>query len=329
MTMMTGSISRLLVAGLFVATCALAADEPLHVVDAEVDLEYHHNFMPLDEAHDSRVLIDRFHKTIYTTDEGETGAEIMLDIMNRDGFAVTYADSALDAPSLEKADVLIIHGLPNNEVALENGGVFWQSPLSNDEIDAIVRWVDAGGGLYLSLSHFPNGSGALPLLEAFAVKFRDGYLYSKEYPSFTDAKNGRCSHYFGMSRNDGTLNGQHPIVKYGLPVETVDYLCGAAIFRAQEDAVLPFPKGSENHLDGRFDPDTSVFETSDAYAGMIGFDFGKGKVVVAADQGMFRDFVFTFNNGERVYVTITSPDNDNANLFVNMMRWLSPKISVP
>jgi hypothetical protein len=45
--------------------------------------------------------------------------------------------------------------------------------------------------------------------------------------------------------------------------------------------------------------------------------------------GVVADFVFTFNNGERVYVTITSPDNDNANLFVNMMRWLSPKIAVP
>ncbi len=309
-------------------TPAFAAEKK-EAVDAEVDLDYRHDFAPLEQAHGTRVLIDRFHKTIYTSPEGETGAEIMLEIMGRDGFSVDYADAAITADALAQTDLLIIHGLPNEKIKLDSGEIFYRSPLSAEEIDAIVRWVDAGGGLYLSLSHFPNGSGAAPLLEAFSVKFRDGYLYSKEYPSHTDPENGRCSHYFGMSRKDATLNGDHPMIKNGLPVEKVDYLCGAAIFRNREDAVLPFPKGSENHIDGTYDPATSIYETSDDYAGMIAFDYGKGRVAVAADQGMFRDFIFTFNTGERVYVTITSPDNDNANLFVNMMRWLSPKISAP
>ncbi len=294
------------------------------VVDAEADIEYRHAFEPLIEKHDTRVLIDRFHKTIYTNEGAETGAHVMLEIMSRDGFGVTYAESTLGDDALDDADILIIHGLPNDEVELDNGAVFWKSPLSDEEVAAIVRFVDAGGGLYLSLSHFPNGSGALPLLEALAVKFRDGYLYSKEYPSFTDPENGRCSHYFGMSSAEGTMNAQHPIIKSGLTVEKVDYLCGAAIFRNPEDAVLPFPAGSEN-----YNQDDTISEASDHYAGMIAFDYGKGKVVVAADQGMFRNFIFTFDSGERVYVTITSPNNDNANLFVNMMRWLSPKIEQP
>lgn len=292
--------------------------------DAEVDSDYKHDFEPLTSNHGTHVLIDRFHQTIHTEEGYATGAHVMLDIMERDGFSVEYAETQLEYDLIADADILIIHGLPNDEIELDNGGVFWKSPLSDTELDAIVRWVDQGGGLYVSLSHFPGGSGALPLLEAFAVKFRDGYIYSKEYPSFTDPKDGRCSHYFGMSRKDNTLNSKHPIIKNGLQVNKVDYHCGAGIFRNPEDVVLQFPPGSEN-----YNKDDSISEKSDHYAGMIGFNYGKGKVVIAADQGMFRDFIFTFDTGDQVYVTITGPDNDNANLFINMMRWLSPKISMP
>ncbi|WP_428407520.1 hypothetical protein [Hyphococcus sp.] len=301
------------------------AAAPKQNVDAEADIDYRHDFPLLKKQHGTRVLIDRFHETIYQEEGFATGAHVMLEIMGRDGFSVAYADAALSAATLEDSDVLIIHGLPNEKSELPNGAVFWKSPLSGEEIEAIVRFVDNGGGLYLSLSHFPNGSGAAPLLEAFAVKFRDGYVYSEEYPSFNDPEDGRCSHYFGMSREDGTLNPEHPLIENGLKVEKVDYLCGAAIFREPEDAVLSFPPGTANHFHGKAS-EGDVYETSDHYAGMIAFDYGKGKVVVSGDQGMFRDFIFTFDTGERVYVTITSPDNDNANLFVNMMRWLSPKI---
>ncbi len=312
---------------LLAASCAHAADQkPIkkQTIDAEADSNYRHPFEPLAVEHGTRVLIDRYHKTIYTEEGFATGAHVMLDIMNRDRFDVSYIETPVSEDLLQGQDVLIIHGLPNDKIELENGGVFWKSPLIDAEIAAIVRWVDQGGGLYVSLSHFPGGSGALPLLEAFAVKFRDGYIYSKEYPSFTDPVNGHCSHYFGMSARDNTLNTKHPIIKNGLPVAKVDYLCGAAIFRNPEDAVLPFPPGSENYNKG-----DTISESSDFYAGMIAFEYGKGKVVVAADQGMFRDFIFTFDTGEKVYVTITNPDNDNANLFINMMRWLSPKIHTP
>ncbi|WDI33016.1 hypothetical protein PUV54_07375 [Hyphococcus flavus] len=299
-----------------------AAFAQKEVIDAIADTDYRHEFEPLQKQHHTRVLIDRYHKTIYTNEGFATGAHAMLEIMDRDRFSVDYAEEALSQDILAQADILIIHGLPNDKIALENGGVFWKSPLSDSEIDSIVKFVDSGGGLYLSLSHFPNGSGALPLLEAFSVKFRDGYLYSKEYPSFTDPENGRCSHYFGMSEDDNTLNVDHPLIRHGLPVRKVDYHCGAAIFRNPEDVVLQFPAGSEN-----YNKDNTFSEASGYYAGMIGFEFGKGKVVVAADQGMFRNFIFTFDTNEKVYVTITSPDNDNASLFINMMRWLSPKIS--
>ncbi|MCC3861193.1 DUF4350 domain-containing protein [Pseudemcibacter aquimaris] len=313
-----------------ILTCALSistAQETDHkvikreFVDA-VKTDYVPDFPALTNNHGTRVLIDRFHETIYSIPDEENGTMHMQDMMRKDGFTLKDANTSLDQ-HLNDADVLIIHGLPNNKIELPNGGEYWKSPLSSEELDAIIRFIDNGGGLYLSLSHWPGGGGALPILEALNVKLRDGYVWSKEYPSYTDPASGICSHYFGMSEKDNTLNKKHPVAGGPLPVNKVDFLCGTAIFREKEDAILPFPAGSINYTTGEI-----AAEISDDYAGMIGFTFGKGKVVVATDQGMFRNFIFTFSDGEKtedIAVTL-SPNNDNANLFINMMRWLSPKI---
>ena len=290
------------------------------VTDAIADIDFKHEFSVLEEKHGTKVLIDRHHQTIYKTDDDSHGAHAMLDIMRRDGFEIEFTDQELDL-SKSDSDILIIHGLPNDKIMLENKAVFWKSPISDNELEAVVKWVANGGSLFLTLSHFPGGSGARPLLEAFDVKFRDGYAYSSLHPSFT-SKDGRCSNFFGMSEEQGLLVKSHPIYSKGESVDKIDFHCGAAIFRAKEDVVIAYPKGTSN-----YNKDNSFHESSDFYAAMIGFNYGNGKVVVTTDQGMFRNFIFTFDEKEKVYVTITSPDNDNANLFVNMMRWLSPKVS--
>ncbi|WP_394693891.1 hypothetical protein [Hyphobacterium sp.] len=297
------------------------ADVRRIMVEATVDVDYQPEFPALDNGHNTTVLIDRYHDTIYRIDGIASGTSTLLEILAADGFQTAYLDQAISAERLAESDVLFIHGLPNEEVQLPNGGTFWRSPLAAGEIDSVVRWVDGGGGLFLSLSHFPNGSGALPLLEAFSVRFRDGYIYSDSYPSFTDPVNGHCSHYFGLSSQDHTLNTDHPLLQDGLPVSRVDLHCGAGVFREAEDVVLGFPAGSIN-----YDATGQISETSDFYAGMIAFNYGAGRVVIATDQGLFRDFIFEFDSGDQVFVTITGPENDNANLFVNTVRWLSPNL---
>lgn len=296
-----------------------SADLRRTMVEATVDVDFQLEFPVLENAHETSVLIDRYHDTIYRIEGLASGTSTMLEILAADGFQTAYLDQAISAERLAGSDVLFIHGLPNDEIQLPNGSTFWRSPLADEEVDSVVRWVDGGGGLFLSLSHFPNGSGALPLLEAFSVRFRDGYIYSETYPSFTDPVNGYCSHYFGLSSQDNTLNPDHPLLQHGLPVSRVDLHCGAGVFREAEDVVIGFPAGSVN-----YDATGLISETSDFYAGMIAFNYGAGRVVIATDQGLFRDFIFEFNTGDRVFVTITGPDNDNANLFVNTVRWLSP-----
>ncbi len=318
----TGRLAFFLCLSVFVIQPSLA--EKKQVTDTVEDSAFIHDFTPLTSPHKSRVLIDQYHNTIYSKSREASGARAMLDIMQRDGFIVSRTDQPY-ADALTETDILIIHGLPNNKIELPSGEKLWQSPLSADEVENIVRWIDGGGSLFLTLSHFPNGSGARPLLDALNVKFADGYVWHEKSPSFNDPDNGRCSHFFGMSPEQGLVNQNHPALAEGLPVNRVDYLCGAAVYRSEKDAILRFPNGSHNHAKGSVDSGRrGLYETSDNYAGVIGFNFGSGRVVISADQGMFRNFIFTFDETEKVYVTISNPDNDNANLYVNLMRWLIP-----
>lgn len=297
----------------------LAHAEKKHVVDAIEITDYEAPITPLKTKHGTIVLIDRFHKTIYKNPKPQQGSRVMLDILEQDGYSTAYIEDEIGS-QLADGDILVIHGLPNDSIELAKDVRYWKSPLTSSEIDHVVKFVADGGGLFLTLSHHPGGSGAKPLLEAFDVKFRDGYLHTPTFPSFV-SKDNKCSHFFGMTEEQGLLKKSHPVFAQGEPIDKIDFHCGAAVFREPDDVILGFPADSAN-----YDAKDRLTDSSAIYAGIIGFEFGKGKVVVATDQGLFRNFLFTFNTEEKVHVTITSPNNDNARLYTNLMRWLSPKI---
>lgn len=296
-------------------------------VDAEFDTTFHYQFKSLkDTHHNKKILIDESHNTIYSLSYGKETAREMLSIMEEDGFDVQFTNQLLDSTNLaaSKPDMLVLHGMPNDKIVLGNGAekeVIYKSPLRDTEVIDIAKYVYNGGSLFLFLSHFPGGSGALPLLEAFSIKFRDGYAY---HPNSPGHNCGLCSHFL-MTPKNGMINVDHPVLTSSLSNEivpdTIKFLCGAAVFRNPEDNILPFPRNTINFTpthDGSID----IEETSDSYAGMIGFNFGAGRVIVCTDQGIFRSLDL-FIGDEKIPVTIHDPNCDNADLFLNSIRWLA------
>lgn len=295
-------------------------------VEAEFDTAFHYQFEPVKTVHKKTIIIDEAHNTIYAEPYGkETGRE-MLSIMAKDGFNIRFTKSFLDSVYFQsvKPDMLILHGMPNKKIKLDNGNkneFLYKSPLTDQEVESIARYVYKGGSLFLFLSHFPNGSGALPLLEAFSIKFRDGYAYHPKSPGYNC---DLCSHFIMTPKNQ-MINTGHPVIATRLSdklfPDTVKFLCGAAVFRNPEDNILPFPRNTIN-----FTPTTdgtpSSEESSDAYAGMIGFNYGSGRVIVCTDQGIFRSLDLLID-GKRLPVTIHDPHCDNAALFLNSVRWLT------
>lgn len=295
-------------------------------VEAELDTAFHYQFESLKGKHQKKILIDEAHNTIYSQPAGRETAREMLRIMEADGFGLEFTKHALDSTYLKthKPDMLVLHGMPNHAIKLGKGveeAVMYKSPLSDHEVMAITKYVYNGGSLLLFLSHFPGGSGALPLLEAFSIKFRDGYAY---HPNAPGHHGGLCSHFI-MTADNGMLNKKHPVFTSRqsdtVMPDTVKFLCGAAVFRNREDVILPFPNNTVNFTPTT-DGSTDIEETSDSYAGMIGFNFGTGRVIVCTDQGIFRSLDLILD-GERIPVTIHDPHCDNAALFLNSIRWLA------
>ncbi|WP_299224617.1 hypothetical protein [uncultured Psychroserpens sp.] len=295
-------------------------------VEAEFDTIFNFQFKSLKDKHQKKILIDQSHNTIYSLSYGKDTAREMLRIMNEDGFDVQFTAQEINTTHLKttQPDMLILHGMPNDKIILDSGDkkeIVYKSPLTNTEVVAISKYVYNGGSLFLFLSHFPGGSGALPLLEAFSIKFRDGYAYHADSPGHNG---GFCSH-FVMTSNNGMINTKHPVLTSSLTDElnpkTIKFLCGAAIFRNPEDNILSFPKNTINFTPTN-DGSADIEETSNSYAGMIGFNFGSGRVIVCTDQGIFRSLDLIID-GEKIPVTIHDPNCDNASLFLNSIRWLT------
>lgn len=288
------------------------------------DSVYTFDFKTLTSQSYKRILVDRYHKTIYTRPKAEQASEVMFQLAKKDGFEVRFTDRELVTENLRGSDILIIAGLPNDRVVLgkENGKetVFWKSPLADREVESIARWTAAGGRLMLFLSHYPNGSGGKPLLEALGVRFRDG---GASHPGHPSGEGDPCA-WFTMTQQNKLINTAHPVLAGNqdgaLQVRTVKFLCGTAIYRNPEDVLLDFPDQT-THLSPYENEQGDVSEVSDAYAGMLGFTYGKGKVIVSSDLGVFRNMK-TIEKENIVYITITDPNADNARLFIHCMRWL-------
>ncbi|TJY38073.1 hypothetical protein [Pontimicrobium aquaticum] len=296
-------------------------------VEAEIDTLFKYQFKSLKDTHQKKILIDKGHNTIYSIPSGEATAREMFRIIETDGFEVRFTNQKLDSTYLSQVnpDLLIVHGMPNNKTILKNGDkeeILYTSPLKNIEVESIAKYVNNGGSLLLFLSHFPGGSGALPLLEAFSVKFRDGYAYHNQY--HTTKKKGICGH-FRMNTSNGMLNLNHPLFTSSIDKKTIPtsvrFYCGAAIFRNPEDEILPFPNNTVNYTKTTTSK-IRMEETSNDYAGMIGFEYGKGRVIICTDQGIFRSLNLFIEN-EKIAVTIHDPETDNAGLLVNTLRWLT------
>jgi hypothetical protein len=293
-----------------------AIAQKVYVTDSLYSLD----FKPiLDKLH-SRILVDKYHKTIYTRPQVEQASEVMFKLARKDGFKISFLDKELVKENLQKGDILIIAGLPNDRIMVDKETVFWKSPLSDKEVESITRWVAAGGRLMLFLSHYPNGSGGKPLLEALGVRFRDGGASHPDHPS---GEQDPCA-WFTMTQQNKLINIAHPILAQNkdsnLEVKTVKFLCGTAIFRNPEDILLDFPNQT-THMSPFENEQGDVREISDEYAGMLGFAYGKGKVIVSSDLGIFRNMK-TIENTIITYITITDPAADNAKLLIHCLRWL-------
>ena len=158
-------------------------------------------------ARGPRVLLDEAHNNFHTV-AGRYAP--FVNVLRRDGYVVEPLRSRFSSEALASAQILVIA----NAMSQRNIGN-WTLPTPSafgaDEIEAVRRWVRAGGSLLLIADHMPFGGAAADLASAFGLYMTNGF-----------ATDSTCNaDEFVFTRAAG-LSSAHPIVRGRSAAERVD-----------------------------------------------------------------------------------------------------------
>lgn len=266
-----------------------------------------------------RVLFDQGHHNSSTIDLwGRYWAFGRL--LAADGYDLRKGAGAFVPASLEGAQVLVVvnaSGAPKPQFFGINLPVATSRErsapaFSTDEIRLVRGWVEQGGALLLVADHAPFGSASAALAAAFGVEMHAGFT---EVP-------GELSDPLLFSRENGRL-GDHPILTGSGPQgaigrvmtftgQSLDGPPGAAVLlRLPPTAVEYVPNGEAGRL----------AERPAGRAQGLALAVGRGRVVVLGEAAMLTAQV----DGGRPF-GMNTPRNDNRQLVLNVLHWLSGKL---
>jgi hypothetical protein len=249
-----------------------------------------------------KVLFDEAHNNHHTT----TGRyKPFVDLIRNDGYDVTPNKERFSNKALKGYDILVIA----NAMAPEVWGA--GSAFAEEECEAVRDWVKAGGSLLLIADHTPFGDAAEQLAMRFAVNMSKGYTFD---PGHNDGKNDGNL----LFSPENKLLADHAITRGRAEKEQINRL---VTFAGQS---LRGPEGSVALLkltDTAYDelpPDRRKVSAAGRAQG-IALEFGKGRVIILGEAGMLS----AQRRGSRCCMGMNESGNDNRQLALNMMHWLS------
>ncbi len=261
-----------------------------------------------------KVLFDEAHKNHHQI---ETTYKPFATLITNDGCSVKSTDKPIDNTALANIDVYIIA----TAMGKEDPGD--KSPFTQNEVDQLEKWVKDGGSLLLITEHFPFGLAMSPVLNKFGVQVHNGYVED----TLLNNKDVRDALLFTKSK--GNLNPTHPILD---KVERLNTFTGSSVKGDSTwTQLFIFTPNAQNFnvkvnvkKDGG-DITTSVeyadFYSANGYSQGICKEYGKGKVVVLAESAFL---TAQFDRNINKY-GMNSPDEDNKQFVLNLIRWLATK----
>lgn len=111
------------------------------------------------------VAIDEAHKNTHTF--ASPPFRGLVQLLEEDGYRVRPLATKVSEAALAGIDVLLI--------AQPGGWVGPDESLTEQEVDALLRWIGNGGSLLLVLDHLPAPSNAARLTKALGITWDNGY----------------------------------------------------------------------------------------------------------------------------------------------------------
>jgi hypothetical protein len=261
-----------------------------------------------------RVLFDRAHKNHHQI---ENTYKPFATLITNDGCSVKSTEKPIDNKALANTDIYIIA----TAMGKEDPGD--KSPFTQAEVDLLEQWVKDGGSLLLITEHFPFGLAMLPVLGKFGVQVHNGYTED------TLLNNKEVADALLFTKSKGNLNQAHPILD---KVERLNTFTGSSIKGDSTwTQLLIFSPNAQNFnvkvstkKDGG-DITTSIeyadFYSAKGFSQGICRQYGKGKIIVLAESAFLTAQVD--RNGNKY--GMNSPNEDNKQFVLNMVRWLDAK----
>jgi hypothetical protein len=268
------------------------------------------------------VTIDEAHANYHTADGRY---KPFADLLTSDGYRIVRGTKPFAKGSLHGVRVLVVA----NAVSPKEDTV--APAFADAECDAVRDWVRAGGSLLLIADHAPFGAAAEALGKRFGVDMGKGFAYDRE--------NSEGGPTLLVSSRENGLLGDHPVVRGRDKAEEVKRIvaftgqslsvpAGAtAIMKLGPNAYeAPTREDAAAALDaGDKGPGTHAESVKGRAQGVV-MAFGKGRVAIFGEAAMFSAQVVRFEEDgkpQEFQMGMNVPGNDDRQLALNLMHWLS------
>jgi hypothetical protein len=302
----------LLVCVVIMTALAVASAEAQQVTDDNYNFPIENPAYPKNGG--PVVAIDEAHFNFHTM-EGRFGP--LARLLKRDGYIVRPLTLKFSEKSLRGVDVLVVA----NALAERNVHT-WSLPtpsaFTKKEIEAVRRWVEGGGSLFLVADHMPWAGAAKKLAATFGVRMNNGFAMNEKVADPT----------FLFLRSDGSL-AANPITDGRTVTERIDSVASftGSAFQADEnrdvqsllvldaDVVSIMPT-----VAWQWDSKTPRVPVGGWYQGAA-LRVGSGQVAVFGEAAMFSAQLV---GPERTPMGMNSPvAPENPQFLLNVFHWLS------
>ena len=256
------------------------------------------------------VFIDEGHNNFHTRGDRYLPFARLLE---RDGYITEGYTGQFDRAGLSRCRIMVI-----SNALHETNLTRWHKPVlpafTPEETEAVRKWVEEGGSLFLIADHMPMGGAAAEMAAAFGFRFTDGF-------ALDTAQAGPAL----FCRADGTL-ADNNLTNGRSAEERIDsiYSFTGQAFTVPDDAgtVLTF---NEKYL--LLLSDTAwVFNERTVYMPIKGWsqlaykEYGKGRVVMSGEAAMF---TAQLAGPQQYPAGMNAPyARNNYRLLLNIIHWL-------
>lgn len=261
-----------------------------------------------------KILIDKGHHNFIV----EMGLiKPLIDVVESDGYTTKIDSSIFTKAYLSNYDILVIMpAMPFKYGSKKQ--VTDEITFTNEELNALHDWVEAGGSLLMFSEHAPIDKAAVPLFNKFGIQTSIGIVADSIHCDST-MKIPVYQALIQYNITNGLLNTEHPITQGLNKSEKVEKLVsygGSGLYGAGYTNILKLsPTAYVSKYNGSM-PSGTV--NSQCLAGKV----GKGKLVALGDCNGFTAMYININK-EKFTAGMQVQKYDWKQFVLNTFHWMS------